>query len=173
MLVARRLFLLALGVCLFPGGGSAADPATTILVVRHAEKASATAGDPPLSSAGKARARALAHVAGGAGISAIYVTQYRRTQATVAPLATKLHLTPVEHPAADTPGLVSDIQNNRRGQTVLVSGHSNTVPEIVKGLTGVTMEEIPDGQFDNLYLVVLPPGAPAQLTHLKYGAPTP
>jgi broad specificity phosphatase PhoE len=169
----RRLFGLLLGSCLLAGGGSAADQATTVLVVRHAEKASPNATDPPLSAAGEARARDLAHVVGGAGISAIYVTQYQRTRATVAPLAAKLHLTPVEHPAADTPGLVSDIRNHRRGQTLLVSGHSNTIPEIVKGLTGVAMEDIPDGQYDNLYVMVLTPGGPAQLTRLKYGSPTP
>jgi broad specificity phosphatase PhoE len=173
MLVARRLLGPVLGVCLYGSGGFAADRATAVLVVRHAEKASATATDPALSSAGQARARALAHVLGSAGISAIYVTQYQRTRATVTPLATKLGLTPVERPGADTPGLLSDIQNNRSGQTVLVSGHSNTVPEIIEGLTGVPMEDVPDAQYDNLYVVTLPAAGAASLTHLKYGAPTP
>lgn len=169
----RRLVCLALGVALLASVGSAADEATTVLIVRHAEKASAAAADPPLSAAGRTRARTLAHVAGSAGIGALYATQFKRTRATVAPLATRLHLTPIQHPAADTPGLVADIQANRRGQTVLVAGHSNTVPEIVKQLTGVPMDDIPDSQFDNLYVVVLPTGGPARLTHLKYGAPTP
>ena len=167
----RRLACLVLGTLLAAGGASAADP-TTVLIVRHAEKES-SATDPPLSAVGKARARVLAHVAGSAGVRAVFHTQYRRTLETVEPLAAQLNLSPIQHAAADTPGLVSTIRTSWSGKTILVAGHSNTVPEIVKALTGVAMEDIPDAQFDNLYVVVLPAGGPAGLTHLKYGARTP
>src|SRR5690606_22627139 len=67
---------------------------TTILVVRHAERADAGAGerDPALSQAGSARAHALAEVAADAGVTAILATQYRRTRQTAEPLAERLGL---------------------------------------------------------------------------------
>jgi broad specificity phosphatase PhoE len=167
-----RVVGLAVGMLLPADALLAADAPTIVLVVRHAEKASDTT-DPPLSDAGRARADALAHVAGSAGVSAVFHTQFKRTQQTVAPLAARLNLTPITHPANDTPGLVSAIQSKWRGRTVVVAGHSNSVPEIVKGLAGVAMDDIPDAQFDNLYVVVLPPAGAASLTQLKYGAPTP
>lgn len=171
----RRSMVLILALAL--GGAAfahAADAPTVVMVVRHAEKASATAKDPPLSVAGKARARALAHVAGAAGVSAIYVTQFQRTKATAAPLAAQLHLTPIEHAAADTAGLVAAVRSDQIGKTVLIAGHSNTVNEIVAALTGTPMDELPDSQYDNLFVVTVPAGAATgTLTHLKYGARTP
>lgn len=170
---ARRLLIcLAVGLLMPAPGLYAADP-TTVIVVRHAEKATTPGSDPRLSAEGKARALALAHVAGPAAPAALYVTQFMRTQETLAPLAAQLRLTPIQHPAADTPGLVSAIQSSWSGRTVVVCGHSNTVPEIVKALTGRAMDDIPDAQFDNLYVVVVPPGGPGHTTHLKYGARTP
>src|SRR5262245_7501052 len=102
----RRLAVLALAALVAAGIARADDPPTVVLVVRHAEKASPTAPDPSLSTAGRARARALAHVAGAASVDAIYVTQFKRTKETAAPLASELRLVPIEHPAADTAGLV-------------------------------------------------------------------
>jgi broad specificity phosphatase PhoE len=170
---ARRLLIGLSLALLVPAHGLHAAGPTTVILVRHAEKAAAPSGDPHLSAAGKARARVLAHVAGATEAAAIYVTQYQRTRETVAPLAAKLDLTPIQHPAADTPGLVNTIQSSWSGRTVVVCGHSNTVPEIVEALTGAPMADIPDAQFDNLYVVVVPPGGPGRTTHLKYGARTP
>ena len=64
---------------------------TTVLVLRHAEKASGGV-DPPLSSQGQMRAQELVQVAGEAGVTAIYATQFIRTQQTAQPLADHLNL---------------------------------------------------------------------------------
>ena len=93
---ARRVIGLALGMLVAAAPLFAAGASTTVLLVRHAEKTSA-ATDPPLSVAGKARARVLAHVAGSAGVNAIYHTQFQRTQQTVKPLAVAQGLTPIQH----------------------------------------------------------------------------
>jgi broad specificity phosphatase PhoE len=146
---------------------------TTVLVVRHAEKASAGGKDPHLSAAGKARAKDLAHAAGASGITAIYATNLQRTQETVAPLAAALGLTPIVKNAQQTEELVEEIQNTRRGQTVLVCGHSDTVPEIVKRLSGADVGPIPDTRFDGLYVVTLHDDETGRATRVRYGKPTP
>src|SRR5512138_1440345 len=61
--------------------------ATTFVVVRHGEKASDTDRDPDLSAAGLERAQALARHLDGAGLVAVYTSDYRRTRQTVAPSA--------------------------------------------------------------------------------------
>jgi broad specificity phosphatase PhoE len=146
---------------------------TTVLVVRHAEKMPTPANDPHLDRAGRARAVALAHVAGASGVTAIYATNFLRTQETVAPLAAALGLTPIVMDATQTEQLIEDIRSNRRGQTVLVCGHSNTVPEIVEGLSGVVIEPIPDNRYDGLYVVTRHDNESGRAVRVRYGKPTP
>src|SRR5690606_26986076 len=58
---------------------------TTVWVVRHAER---DAGDDPnLDASGRARAEALARLLADVPITAAFASEYRRTSATVAPLA--------------------------------------------------------------------------------------
>lgn len=131
---------------------------STVFLVRHAERADSSAGmspsmssDPDLSEAGHARAASLATVLKDANITAIFVTKYKRTQQTAAPLAKALSLTPVLYKADEPADLMAGI--TRAKGNVLVIGHSNTVPDAVKALgvkTGVT---IGDGDFDDLFVV--------------------
>ncbi|MGH9930616.1 MAG: histidine phosphatase family protein, partial [Pyrinomonadaceae bacterium] len=67
-------------------------PPMTVILVRHAEKQIVPPEnkDPDLSPAGLARAQGLARMFGDTGITAIYATQYKRTQQTVKPLEEKL-----------------------------------------------------------------------------------
>ncbi len=78
----------------------------TVILLRHAERASTPANDPPLTPAGEARARDLAGAVGTARVSAIFTTQFRRSVQTAQPLADQLSLTPVVltvDPANDNP----------------------------------------------------------------------
>jgi broad specificity phosphatase PhoE len=167
-----RSLRLTVAAAVLLAAGPAWAQVTTVLVVRHAEKES-TAKDPHLSAAGQRRAEDLAHAAGAAGVTAIYSTNFQRTQETVAPLAAALQLTPVVKSADQTDELVEEIKSTRRGQTVLVCGHSNTVPDIVKRLSGVVIDPIPDAGFDGLYVVTLIPGETGRVTRVRYGQPTP
>ncbi|HET9315112.1 MAG TPA: phosphoglycerate mutase family protein [Vicinamibacteria bacterium] len=172
MSTRRHMLLLSLAL-LLPGSLSAQDVPTTVILVRHAEKAATPANDPGLTQDGVKRALALAHVAGSTNAAAIYVSQFRRTKHTVKPLAAALGLTPIEHPAADTAGLAHAIRASWTGKTVVVCGPSNSVPQVITALTGIAMADIPDTEFDNLYVVTLPSHATAGVTHLKYGKKTP
>ncbi len=66
---------------------------TSIFIVRHAEKADATK-DTDLSEAGRSRADILAKTLRDAGITAIYTSEFKRTQETAAPLAKALGINP-------------------------------------------------------------------------------
>ncbi len=148
---------------------------TTVLVLRHGEREGPPADpvDPPLSAAGQTRAQELVRVVGEAGVTAIFATEFQRTQQTVQPLATARGLTVIQLPAADTAGVVSQITSNHRGGTVLVCAHSNSVDDIIDGLGGGAMGNLPESQFDNLFVVVIRRWDWTRVVHLKYGAATP
>jgi broad specificity phosphatase PhoE len=131
-------------------------PPTVVLLLRHAEKAAAPAADPPLTSEGTARAARLIHLAKDSGARTIYATEFLRTQQTVQPLAAQLGIAVTTRPAADVDGLVADIRDHRRGEVVVVAGHSNTIPQIIQKLGGGTVPDIADSDFDNLYVLTIP-----------------
>lgn len=133
--------------------------AQAVFVVRHAERADAggaaegmMAKDPELSEAGRARAQSLVATLRDAGISAIYVTEFKRTQQTAAPLATALGIPPTVVNANDTAGLIEKVK--AATGNVLVVGHSNTVPEVIQKLGVVPAVTIGDADYDNLFVVV-------------------
>jgi broad specificity phosphatase PhoE len=142
---------------------------TTILLIRHAEKNTLPPADPDphLSLAGKARAKLLIHVVGESGITAIYRSHFVRAKETAQPLATHLGLSTIE---MDEPlQIKSDILSNHVGKTVLVIGHSNTVPDLINQLGAGIVPVIPDSQFDNLFVVKKCSSGEASVTRLKYG----
>ena len=152
----------------------ATSPTTTVILVRHAEKAAAPAADPPLSPAGETRARALLDAVRDAGVGAIITTQFERTRATAAPTARALSIT-AEVVTANGRTHAQDVAaaiRKHAGQTVLVVGHSNTIPEII-GALGATVPPMCDAEYDNLYVVVLPPTGPTKLIRTKFGERTP
>ena len=105
----------------------------TYYVMRHLDTP-AGERDPDLTAGGRAKAERLAAWGFGPAPAAIYVSGYRRTQQTAAPLAARLGLTPIVYDAADTTALVARV---RAGPSpALVVGHSNTVPDIVEQLGG-------------------------------------
>jgi phosphohistidine phosphatase SixA len=146
---------------------------TTIILVRHAEKQLGTIADPPLAPAGELRAERLAAMFGDrepfGRVQAIYVTSKRRSQQTAAPVARRLGLTPV---VADDPPevLARKLLQHHRGRTVLVVGHSNTVPELVRGLAEVS--DVPGiseaDEYDTMYWVSVPALGTASVVRIKY-----
>jgi phosphohistidine phosphatase SixA len=169
-MIARLLNMLLLWVCVSVAATAQA-PAPTIFLVRHAERADAgktnptmTASDPDLSAAGHQRAKSLAAVLKDAGIKEIYATEFKRTQQTAAPAAAASGLTVKTVPGDDVAGLVAQLK--AATGNVLVVGHSNTVPEIIKAVGVSTPITIGDTEFDNLFVVI--PGSPARLVRLHY-----
>ena len=121
------------------------------------------AADPDLSEAGRARAESLAIALKDAKITSIYATKYKRTQQTAAPLAKALGLT-VSIAPADAADVVKQLAGAKGN--VLVVGHSNTVPDVIKGLGVTAPVMIGDDEFDNLFVVTT--GAPPSVVRLHY-----
>ncbi|MDB4917468.1 MAG: Phosphoglycerate mutase [Gemmatimonadetes bacterium] len=170
----RSLVLRALAALVVTTSVAGAQ-ATTVIVVRHAEKAAAPAADPPLNAAGEARAAAFAELVRDAGIQAIISTQFLRTKGTAAPIAAKLGLSveTVDARLPQHPKLVADsILAKHRGHTVLVIGHSNTVPAIVAALGAPKPADICDDGYDNVFVVTVPASGPASVVRLHYGVAT-
>lgn len=146
---------------------------TTVILVRHAEKViDPNNPDVDLNPAGQARAQELARIFGDAGITAIYATQYKRTQETVKPLAEKLGVPVTVVNSKDTADLLVKIRAANSGQTVFVAGHNNTVPEIIRALGGPEYPTIPESEYDNLFIVTVYRTGQAKVVKMKYGAVT-
>lgn len=175
----RLVLTLALALCLAPSvPGASADstvaaPDTsvaTIILIRHAERDTILIGpDHPLRAAGVLRAKDLVHTLGGSNISAIYVTPWLRNRQTAMPLATALgeSLIVIDE-VAET---VFRLRTRHFGRTVLVVGHSNTVPDIVAALTGRPFPAPARVPYDGMWVVTLARDGRASLLTLRYGAP--
>jgi 2,3-bisphosphoglycerate-dependent phosphoglycerate mutase len=146
---------------------------TTVIVIRHAEKESGSAVDPPLSAAGEARAALLAGMfgvsQGPARLDAIYVSPTVRSQSTAAPLAARLGIKPVVASADDPQGLAQRALREHSGGRVLIIGHVNTVPKIVASLSGRNdIPEIDEHDFSIMYIVAVPRIGHANVLRLNY-----
>jgi len=144
-------------------------PLTTVILVRHAEKGATPASDPPLTSQGLQRAESLARMFANTPISAIYTTPYARTRQTAAPLAAAKRLTPIEVEAGRSyPQDIVRRVNEQRGGTFVVVGHSDTTRDVLRAFGFVEAKDIPDSEYDNLYIVTYGPLTEMRVLSLKY-----
>ena len=152
------------------------EPLAAVIVVRHGEKASTGAENPPLSAEGRARAQALVPMLQGAGVTGVVTTQQQRTRQTAAPVAAALHLTPVAVPTAPDArehARAVGAAVRRLGGTVLVVDHQVAIPGIVAELGGPSVRMMCDVEFSNVY-VLIPSGATGmRLIQAHYGAADP
>ena len=140
------LLLLAAAGC----ATTAREPAeSSWYVMRHLQKAEGQ--DPALSAQGARNADRLASWFGKDRPAAIYVSTTRRARETAAPLAARLGLSAKEYDPRDTPGLVA--RAKAEAGTVLIVGHSNTVPEIVAQLGGARPAELADTDYGDIFRV--------------------
>ena len=132
---------------------SIASAQPVVVIVRHAEKAANGGSDPDLSSAGRARADELARILKDSGITAIFTSEFKRTQETAAPSATSIGVTATVIPAKDTAALVAKL--HQLNGNALVVGHGDTIPNIIKALGIDSPINIPDEDYSEFLIVVL------------------
>lgn len=158
-------------------GAAAAPPAhpgIAVVVVRHAEKDDDDKPDPSLAGSGEVRAQALAASLAGAGLDRVISTQFRRTQQTAAPAAAAAGIAVETRPidaasaASYADDLAADLRAMPAGSTVLVVGHSNTVPGIVEALSGQAVEPMPETEYDRYTLVLLDADGSARVITSRY-----
>lgn len=148
-----------------PSGASPA-PATTVYLVRHAEKAEGE--DPDLAPPGKLRALALPQALALDELAAIYSTATKRTNQTAAPVAAITGLEVTRMPPTDYEGLLQRVRSHA-GRAVLVVGHSNTIPPMLAALgvgDQVTLEE---DDYGDLFVVSVPAQGAATLELRRFG----
>ncbi len=142
----------------------------TLVVVRHAEKAAEPADDPGLTPVGDVRAAALASLFGKSGVTHLFASEFKRTQATLQPLATACGVSIATAKAADRRGLVASLEALPARAVAVVAGHSNTVPGLVAALTGATHRvEMAETDYDRVFVITRwDAGAAASVLELRF-----
>lgn len=150
---------------------------TTMIFVRHAEKALIPVDNPGLSAEGQLRAQELARQLVDAdvvaGIDAIYSTDTRRTVETAQPTADALGLDIMryENQEDDEP-VVDEMVRRHKGKIMLVVGHSDTVPTMIAALgASKKVPPIAEFEYDNIYLISIPWFGKTKTIRLRYGEP--
>jgi phosphohistidine phosphatase SixA len=167
------LFSLSV-MAMAPTATTAQSGPSMVILVRHAEKAAVSGDDPPISELGHERALALAAALTSSPPSAIIVSSRKRTVETAADVAKATGVAPqvisLDGGGAAHIAAVAAAVRQTRG-VVLVVGHSNTIPAVIKALGGPTLPDICDATYSHLF--VLTPahdGQPAALVMSRFGA---
>jgi broad specificity phosphatase PhoE len=155
------------GIFLLGGLVSSGSAQQVIYLVRHAEKLDETA-DTALSPAGKKRAEALRDALKDAGITAIFTSTFRRTKDTGQPLADALGIMPQRDDISDPAAMVAKLRDQHGEGKVLIVGHSDTVPALIKALGCTPVPAIGPDDFDNLFVVLPGKVTRPQLVRLHY-----
>jgi phosphohistidine phosphatase SixA len=158
--------VLAVAVWLFDARAS-----TVIVIVRHGEIDAAADADPGLSVDGRERAARLARMLSQAqpvrGIDAIFASELRRTQQTVIPLSEVLALPVNVVPSAGWAELPQKILREHRGEYVLVAGNANTIPALIRSLTGEQVA-LREDEYDAMFVVFAPQVSKRKVVRLRY-----
>jgi phosphohistidine phosphatase SixA len=145
---------------------------TMVVLVQPVEKEAGTIDDPPLSPAGEQRAERLAQMLGettGVGsLDAIYVSEARRAQQVITPLAERLGKHPEVVPGSDIGAIASRLTRGHDSQNVLFVGTPTNVPELVHELSGVEVGAGAEKDHDTLYVVSIPTFGRASVLRLTF-----
>jgi broad specificity phosphatase PhoE len=129
---------------------------TTYYFIRHAEKdrTDPSNKNPHLTETGKTRAVKWSNILQHVPFDAVYSTDYYRTKETSEPTATKneLEINIYDENKLD----VASFLNDTKGKTVLIVGHSNTIPQFVNSVLDIEKyEDIDDDNNGNLYMITI------------------
>ena len=141
---------------LFISLASYSQEVTTYYFIRHAEKlrVDKTDANPNLNYDGFKRAEAWREVFYNIPFNAIYSTDYNRTKLTAKSTADSKNLPLLLYNPSDL--YSKAFQNNTKGKTVLIVGHSNTTNVFANKVLGVERyDEINDNNNSNLYIVTV------------------
>ena len=167
LIAATTLLLVAAALLM-----TSAAQAQTVILVRHAEKSATPADDPDLTPAGQARAQDLKARLAGAGVTLVIHSEFQRTRLTAQPTAQAAHATIKVIPAGKPAAAVAAAKAAGKAATVLIVGHSNTIPELARRLGDPAPPDIADSVYDTMIVIQLALPKP-KVIHARYGVPTP
>ena len=121
----------------------------TIYVSRHMRKGEGD--DPNLSAAGAEEAARLAELLKDRGIAAIFVTATKRSRETAQPLAAATGAPIETYDPRDNAALAK--RASAIAGSILIVGHSNTVPAIVAAVGGTSPGPMTEEDFGRIFAV--------------------
>jgi broad specificity phosphatase PhoE len=143
----------------------------TIILVRHAEKETSSMtdqSDPPLSAEGVRRAEQFRKLAGKYRPGAVYSTSYKRTRATVEPIAKKRKLEIQTYDAKNNAELIDRIMKSKIKRSVVV-GHSNTIPGLANQITKKELfKNLDDAEYGTIWVIRMKDGRITKTEILQY-----
>ncbi|MCD6012708.1 MAG: phosphohistidine phosphatase [Flavipsychrobacter sp.] len=150
------ILLVLISVALTPLHAQQNKP-VTIILLRHAEK-ELTGKDPALTEKGKQRAQRLKTTLAAWKPDLFYSTATTRTMQTLTPLATQ-YGKPIQTYSAADQHTFAQLLKQQAGKTIVVVGHSNTIPQLVNVITGKdTYTDLPDDEFGRIFIVTIANG---------------
>ena len=145
------------------------DTATTFILVRHAET-TGSGSNPSLSSDGQNRANELRRILENVPLDAVFSTNFNRTMQTAEPTAMDQSISVINYDPFNLNPFVDNVLLDFHEGAVLVVGHSNTTPSLLNVLVGSnTYSDLPESEYDNLFVVTVFEKGRAKVIHMKYG----
>lgn len=134
---------------------------TTYIILRHAEKDTTIAdakmmvSDPPLNSFGEKRALSLVDKFKAYKIDHIYSTNYKRTKATVTPIANAQNIQIATYDPRKLDIFATQLlSSENKGKIILIVGHSNSSPKLVNLLIGKEQyKDLDESIYDTYWIV--------------------
>lgn len=128
----------------------------TYYIVRHAEKAEATANtgsDVPLNDIGKERAKAIMEIMANKKIAYVFSTNTIRTKSTAQPIADHFHLSIETYGPRPDSAFISLLKTKKKN--TLIVGHSNTIDDVVNMLCNKKEidGDLPETEYNKLFIV--------------------
>lgn len=144
---------------------------TVVLLVHPVEKEPGTIDDPPLSPEGEARAQRFAQMfaeaPGTSALAAIYESDDRRAQQTLAPLVERLHRVPVVFKGTEARATAARALREHAGGTVLVVASGAALPQMIQELQGTDAAGVSEDP-NVLYVVSVPTFGRAHLVRFRF-----
>lgn len=142
---------------------------TTFILVRHAEKEDKSQ-NPDLSPQGYNRADLLARMMSEIKFNAVYSTSFIRTMETARSVADQNQLEIMVYESENPETVTANWLDNHRGESILVAGHSNTVPLFANALLGREhfTEKFDESDYGNILIITISAADERHFIHQKY-----
>ena len=98
----------------------------------------------------------------------IYTSDARRTKDTAAPLASALGISPEVVNAGDPATIFKKATKDHPDAVILIVGHTNTVPELIKKWGVTAPVKIDDPEFDKVFVLIPTGPGKAGLSRFRY-----